>query len=126
MTSPGVQAALDTLLDAIRAELRHEFLSVLGAPRTVPSKRRGLAAKSASKRGPKARPKGGKRSPEELEALTTKTLNAIGKAPGMRAEQLAAALGVSTKELVLPVAKLFEQKTIKTMGQRRGTKYFPK
>jgi hypothetical protein len=51
---------------------------------------------------------------------------AIKKAPGARAEQLAEALGVGTKELALPIAKLFDDKSIKSTGQRRGTKYFPR
>lgn len=125
MTSSAVQSALDTLMDAIRAEVREEFLSVLGtssAASTKPGGRR--EARAASK--PKPRPKGAKRTPEELEALTAKTLAAIKKAPGKRVEELSEALGVGTKELALPILKLFEQKSIKTTGQRRGTKYFPK
>lgn len=125
MTTSAVQSAFEALVSAIRAEVREEFLSAIGVARSTPAKRRG------QKPGPRPavrgkRAKGGRRSPEELEALTLKTLAAIRKAPGLRAEELAAALGVSTKELVRPVAKLFAQKAVKTTGQRRGTKYFPK
>lgn len=125
MTTSAVQSAFEALVDAIRAEVREEFLSAIGGARPAPAKRRGRkpGPKPASRR---TLPKGGRRSPEELEALTAKTLAAIKKAPGLRAEELAVALGVSTKELVRPVTKLFDQKAIKTTGQRRGTKYFPK
>lgn len=105
--------------------MREEFLSALGGARPAPARRQGRKLGSNPTSG-RARPKGGRRSPEELEALTLKTLAAIKKAPGLRAEELAASLGVSTKELVRPVTKLFAQKAIKTTGQRRGTKYFPK
>lgn len=105
--------------------MREEFLSAIGVARPAPAKRRGRKpGKNPIVRGKRA--KGGRRSLEELEALTLKTLAAIKKAPGLRAEELAAALGVSTKELVRPVAKLFAQKAVRTTGQRRGTKYFPK
>jgi hypothetical protein len=127
MTSPVVQAALDALIAAIRAELREEFLSVLGSSKPASAKRGGRGrAKATSKTKAEARLKGAKRTPEELEVLTTKTLTAIKKTPGKRVEELSEALGVGTKELALPILKLFEQKSIKTTGQRRGTKYFPK
>lgn len=125
MTTPAIQSALDTLIDAIRAELREEFLSALGdGSRPRQGKRRGRKPGQKSVR--KTPSKGGRRSPEELELLTTKTLAAIKKTPGLRAEELSAALGVGTKELVRPITKLFEQKAVKTTGQRRGTKYFPR
>jgi hypothetical protein len=128
MTSSAVQTALDTLIEAIRADLREEFLSALGSSSSAPTKRgRGRQAKASSKvKTRKTRTKGAKRTPEELEALTAKTLAAITKTPGQRVEELSETLGVGTKELALPVLKLFEQKSIKTTGQRRGTKYFPK
>src|SRR5258706_1059650 len=121
MTTPTIQTALDTLVEAIRAELRQEFLSVLGGAQ--PAARRGgrRALAGASPRMVKARVKGAKRRPEELEALTKNVLAHIKKNPGQRVEQIAAALGTSTKELALPIIKL--GKALKTQGQRRGTKY---
>jgi hypothetical protein len=128
MTSSAVQTALDTLIEAIRAELREEFLSALGSSSSAPTKRgRRRQPKASSKaKATRARAKGAKRTPEELEALTAKTLAAITKTPGKRVEELSEVLGVGSKELALPILKLFEQKSIKTTGQRRGTKYFPK
>jgi hypothetical protein len=124
MTTPTIQAALDALIDAIRSELREEFLSVLGgAERPVakrPAHRAGRPASAAAART-KSRAKGAKRSPEELEALTQNVLSHIKRNPGQRVEQIAAALGTSTKELALPIIKL--GKALKTQGQRRGTKY---
>ena len=91
MTTPTVQAALDTLIEAIRAELREEFLSALGGAKTAP-KRGGRKATrgavlSAAPRA-KARAKGGKRTPEELETLTKNVLAHIKKNPGQRVEQI--------------------------------------
>jgi hypothetical protein len=50
----------------------------------------------------------------------------VKKTPGQSVEALAKTLGVTTKDLQLPVLKAFEAKLIKTTGQRRGTKYFPR
>ena len=38
---------------------------------------------------------------------------------------MAKALGVQTKELALPIAKLLKSKAIKKRGQKRATKYYP-
>ena len=122
MTTPTIQAALDALVDAIRSELRMEFLSALGG--AEPSARRGDARKPGRTPAParmKTRAKGAKRTPDELEALTKNVLAHIKRNPGQRVEQIAAALGTSTKELALPIIKL--GKALKTQGQRRGTKY---
>jgi hypothetical protein len=82
------------------------------------------------KPGPKPkstnRPKGAKRDPQEIETQTKTLLAAIKKTPGSRIEEISRSIGISTKDLALPVAKLFEAKSIKTTGQRRATKYFPK
>ena len=125
MTTSSVQAALDTLIEAIRSELREEFLSALGgngsAPKRGSSKARRTAASAAPRAKAKARAKGAKRTPEELEALTNNVLAHIKKNPGLRVEQIAEALGTTTKELALPIIKL--GKALKTQGQRRGTKY---
>jgi hypothetical protein len=122
MTTPSIQAALDSLVAAIRAELREEFLSALGgsapaAKRGAPRGKRAPAAAPAKR----ARTKGAKRTSEELEALTKNVLAYVKRNPGQRVEQIAAELGTTTKELALPIIKL--GKALKTQGQRRGTKY---
>lgn len=127
--SPKIQAILDTALEQVRAALLEEASQAVrqalgGEGGAVPTPVRG------AKRGPKpqarVRAKGAKRSPEELEALTKSLLAAIKKTPGQRIEQIGKSIGVSTKELALPVGKLFEAKAIKSTGQRRATKYFPR
>lgn len=127
--SPKIQAILDTALEQVRAALLEEASQAVrqalgGGEGGVPTAVRG------AKRGPKpqarARAKGAKRTPEELEALTKTLLAAIKKTPGQRIEQIGKSIGVSTKELALPVSKLFEAKAIKSTGQRRATKYFPR
>jgi hypothetical protein len=72
-----------------------------------------------------SRAKGEKRSPQALAQLVGRLQSEIKAKPGLRMEQIAEALGSSTKELALPAKKLIAEKKIKTKGERRATKYFP-
>lgn len=71
------------------------------------------------------RAKGEKRSPQDLAQLVSKLQSEIKAKPGLRMEQIAAAIGSTTKDLALPAKKLIAEKKIKTKGERRATKYFP-
>lgn len=87
------------------------------------------AAPSAGKRGPgrppkAARGKGGKRSSEDVLKTAATVLSHIKANPGQRLEQIGKAVKMPTKDLKLPIQKLFEQKAINTKGEKRGTKYF--
>lgn len=59
-------------------------------------------------------------------AVAASLLDYISAHAGERLEQISKGLGVPSKELKLPVQKLFEQNKIKTTGEKRGTKYFAK
>lgn len=83
-------------------------------------------SKSSKPKPTKSRAKGQKRDPKALAALTEKLGQYIAKNPGLGVEKLAAGMGVPTKDLTLPLKKLLADKALKTTGQRRGTKYFPK
>jgi hypothetical protein len=48
----------------------------------------------------------------------------IRQNPGQGAEQIGKAVGLSTKDMALPIRKLLAARSIRTEGQRRGTKYF--
>jgi hypothetical protein len=86
--------------------------------------RRGAAAAPAA--AARTRAKGAKRSPDELEELTTQLLNYVKSNPGQRIEQIAQGMGTSTKELNLPAKKLLAKKALKTKGHKRATQYFPR
>jgi hypothetical protein len=90
----------------------------------VPGSRRGAGAVAKAPRA--ARAKGAKRSPDELEKLTTQLLSYIKGNAGQRIEQIADGMGTSTKELNLPAKKLLSTKAIKTKGHKRATQYFPR
>jgi len=96
---------------------------VMGQPVKANGHAKALTNGAAPKR---ARKKGGKRTPEALEALTAQLLAAIKKAPGSSIEAIGKTMNVATKELALPVQKLWAAKAIRTKGQKRATKYFAK
>ena len=73
-----------------------------------------------------SRTKGAKRPPQEIERLTTRLRDYVKANPGQRIEQIAKGLGTSTRELNLPAKKLLGQKQLRTRGEKRATKYFPR
>jgi hypothetical protein len=69
-------------------------------------------------------PKGAKRPPDEIAQLTDQLLAYVQGHKGERIEQIAKGMGVSTRELNLPVKKLISNKSLRTRGQKRATQYF--
>ena len=65
-----------------------------------------------------------RRSGEELEQMITQVTDYIKAHPGQGLEQIGVGLGTATSELKRPVAKLVQARSLKTTGQKRGTKYF--
>jgi hypothetical protein len=126
----ALRAAVETfvvqLKDIFNRTALERVQSALGAEEPVA--RRGRAAKSAAapSASPRARKKGAKRTPEELEALVSSLLAYVKKHPGERIEQIGAGLGLGTKDLALPAKKLIADKLLRTKGQKRATTYFAK
>jgi hypothetical protein len=135
------QDELRTRIDAFTAELtalikRAALEAVQEAlGRDAGTGRRGGARAAARGQAPKGRAKGRaaaakrtpgqKRDPRELAALVEKLAAHIKANPGQRIEPIGAALGIPTKELTLPIKKLFRAKRIASKGQKRATTYFP-
>jgi len=74
------------------------------------------------------RPRGGrgaKRTPADLEALSTKFASFVKAHPGLRIEQINKELGTTTKDLALPIRKLIAEAAITAKGKKRSTTYFP-
>jgi len=89
--------------------------------------RRGRLPRAAVGLTPQSsRRKGQKRDPKLIAATTDKLHSAISGKPGQRIEEIGKALGMSTKELALPIKKLLDGKRIRKSGQKRATQYFPR
>jgi hypothetical protein len=87
-----------------------------------------LAPKSALKLPPPAPParraSRARRRQHEIEALRDKLRAAIAAHPGLRAEDINAALGTKTAQIAQPLRRLVADRLVRTEGARRGTRYF--
>jgi hypothetical protein len=117
-----IDAFIHDVTSLVRSSALDAVMQALG-PR-APAAASSAPAAPASKPPAKARGRRGKRSSDEVNAAAATLFDYISAHPGERLEQIGAGMGVATKELKLPVQKLFEAKAIRTEGQRRGTKYF--
>lgn len=113
------QAALQSVSDALSGPLAMGRRAS-GVPRFV-----GHAAALRAGHALAARA-GAKRTAEEIEAVTARLVEFIQSNPGQRTEQIGAALGIPTRELVLPMRKLVREGRLKTKGQKRATTYYAK
>jgi len=112
-----VEAFVDELTELVREAALEAVRDALGgAPKPA-----GKAP--APRRSGKAR-SGGKRSGTELGQLEETIAGHVGSHPGQGAQEIAKALGLSTKELSLPLRKLAGRGVLTTKGQKRATKYF--
>lgn len=111
VTEIARQAAMETLTEAL-----HDGAE---AKRRAPARENGKGANSGR------RPRGGKRTPEELEQTAEELYAHIQANPGERMEEIAKAMGTTTRDLALPVKKLLADRRIRTEGQKRATRYYP-
>jgi hypothetical protein len=118
-------ADLDALVRKAALEAVQSALGGATTPRVTSPSKKTSAAPAAKASAPRAAKKGGKRDPEALAKLVETVKAHIGQHPGEGVETISKHLGVSSKEITLPIAKLLADKAITRKGQRRGTRYFP-
>lgn len=112
-----IQATKLEILNIVRGALLGETSEALHAP--MPRLDAFIDSVGSLKR------RGGKRDPSVLAKLTADLASYIFRNPGLRIEQIAKSMGVTTKELMLPAKKLIANKSVKTRGQKRATVYLP-
>jgi len=82
------------------------------------------AATSASGRGGMQR-NGTKRTRDQIARTIIALENHLRATPGRRMEELSGDLGLSSRELALPLRRLVETGRVRAEGQKRATRYFP-
>jgi len=137
MKSNSTDRELRERIDAFVVEISNLVrISALEAVHAALGSTLGAVAAPAAKRGPGRPPKaasasssapassGGKRSPEAVLKTADAVLAYIKAHPGQRLEEIGKGVKMPTKDLKLPIQKLFDAKSISTKGVKRGTKYF--
>jgi hypothetical protein len=102
------QSALEAVSDALRGNVA----------RRAPV---GLTLNRAVALGPR---RGAKRSPQQIEHTVASVLSHVRTNPGQGIEQMAHEMGMSTRDLTLPIKKLLGSGDLITEGHKRATKYF--
>lgn len=105
------ELAKRTAINQVNAAFGTSLKSVAAAPSPAPAQRAGGGGRI-------------RRGNDEIEALRGKLLSAISNQPGLRAEDINAALGTRTAQIAQPLRRLVAEKLVRTEGARRGTRYF--
>jgi hypothetical protein len=116
-------AALEAVHEALGGEGPARRTGATGRPVGRPPGRRGARRGNRGRRG-----RGGKRvrrSGAEVEALAGQLQQAVKSNPGSRLGDLAAVLGVDTKDARRPMTTLINEKMVRSEGVRGGTRYYP-
>ena len=66
-----------------------------------------------------------RRTAEEIASLSEQLYQAISETPGETMMVLAQAVGVTTRDLSVPVGRLKRAGRVRSVGQRIHTRYFP-
>lgn len=72
------------------------------------------------------KPSGGRRSSQDVANLSERLLDYVSQNPGQRGEEIASALDTDTATMRLPMRKLIADKKVKTQGEKRGMRYYPR
>lgn len=129
-----IQSFVAELADLVRVASLEAVLAALGgsaAPqlrgpgRPKGSGRKpGRPAKAASLAPPQRRAgRRVRRSSEDVGATAAKLLAFVKAHDGKRLEEISKGLGIDSADLKLPAQKLIAAKSLRTTGQKRGTKY---
>jgi len=125
-----MRSLVDAFVNEISARVRQATLDSLrealeGSAGPAPRRAR-RSGRSAAARAPLAASPGRRgRKPSAASEKAAAELQAYVQGnPGLRLEEIGAAIGQATKGLKGPIARLVRAGSLRTEGQRRGTRYF--
>lgn len=119
-------AELTTLIRRAAIESVQEAIGGLAEPaprRGRPRKTAAAAAPSPAPTRRRGRKKRVRRSSADVSNVSEQALSFVRANPGCSVGDIGAALGLSTKELRLPLLKLIADGKLRTTGRKRGTRY---
>ena len=122
-----IRACVDSFVEQLSALVRQaalqsvqEALVAAGAPAPA---RRGRPRKKATAPARRASKKRGRRSSAAVSKTTDAALTFVKANPNCSVGEIGAGLGLTTKDLRLPLMKLLADGKLRTTGQKRGTRY---
>jgi predicted HTH transcriptional regulator len=118
--SDAVTEMVEKFVADLRKVIRAELVQSLLAGESLTAAQPGKSATPKIVRAP------GKRTAEMIAEQAKQVLVFLKKNPQSSAQQIAEGTGMELKELALPMETLKADKSVKTVGQRRGTKYSAK
>lgn len=120
-----VRAAIDEALSSRGIAATSGAAAQVAAPKAAP--RAAKAPAKAVRAVAKAQPgKRVRRSAEEIEKVAMKIMDALQANPGMTSEEIQRATKMSKAEIQKPLEGLRDSKHVKTKGERRAMKYYPR
>jgi hypothetical protein len=125
------EAALEAVQSAL-GQVSTGARAVGGGWRRSPGRKlapwRRVRAASAAKAAKAAKARAGKRirrSGDDIGSLAQAVVTEVRRGPGRRLGEIAASLGESAKSIRRPVVTLMEDGSLRSEGERGGTRYFP-
>ncbi|HMJ14442.1 MAG TPA: DNA-binding protein [Polyangiaceae bacterium] len=119
-----IEAFVSDLNQLVRQAALEAVAAALGGDGAAVVAGRGGRAPGFARALARGRGKGAKRTAEELEGTRESVLDYVRRNAGQGVEQIAKALNVPSRDLVLPIRKLVAAGQLSTKGQKRATKYF--
>lgn len=124
-----IQERVDAFVSEITALVREAAIESVrdalgGKAVAAPRGRRAAAPAAGRRRGSSASDSRGRRSAADIDQAAQRILTFVSDHEGVRADEIARALGATTKELQLPMRKLVKQGELSTKGQKRATRYY--
>ena len=124
-----ITAFVDELAGLVRAAAIESVTEALEGDGAAPVRRRGPGRprKGTARKEAAGRPRGrrARRSSGDVDATAAAVASHVRSNPGQTVTEIGDALGMSSKDLKLPIQKLLGEKQVRTTGQRRGTRYHP-
>ncbi|MDA1264554.1 MAG: hypothetical protein O2816_05670 [Planctomycetota bacterium] len=134
MSNPNVDAEIRACVDSFvndltnivrRSSLEQVLEAVSSAMGSPVRTKRGPGRPRKTGAAPSKPGKRLRRSSAKVDQMTENALAHITANAGCSVGELGSALGASTKDLRLPLQKLLADGKVRTVGQKRGTRYHP-
>lgn len=111
--------------EKVREEFRAKLETVIGGEEPTPTRRPRKPRKKKARRAAPSKPKGARRTPDELTELDEAIVAYVKKHPGTDSTSIREALTIPKSVWKLRSDVLKKRKALRQEGERRSARYFP-